>query len=64
MKEQNEILGKEVVDTETGMVGKVTAIAYYATGYKTVLLSGLDSTGRPIEHWAELSRIGNLEVAK
>jgi hypothetical protein len=43
------------------MMGKVTAFACYATGYKTVLLSGLDTTGRPIEHWAELGRIGMLQ---
>jgi len=56
------LVGKTVVDTETNMVGKVTAFACYATGYKTVLLSGLDTTGRPIEQWVELQRIGSLQT--
>lgn len=60
----NDLLGKTVEDTETGMVVKVTAFACYATGYKTILLSGLDTTGRPIEHWAELGRIGKLQENK
>jgi hypothetical protein len=63
-EEYNELkglVGKTVADTETGMVGKVTAFACYATRYKTVLLSGLDTTGRPIEHWVELQRIDSLQ---
>lgn len=57
--ELNELLGKTVEDTETGMSGKVTAFACYATGHESVLLSALDTTGRPIEHWIDIERINS-----
>ncbi len=41
----------EVVDTVSGFTGKVTGYAEYLNGFKSYQITGIDSTGRPIEDW-------------
>lgn len=50
-------LGKEVKDTLTGYIGKVTAVALYITSETRLLVEGIDTTGRPIEWWIDEKRV-------
>lgn len=47
-----------VRDNVTGYSGKVTAIChYYHKRPDSVLVEGIDTTGRPIEWWTDVERI-------
>ncbi len=49
-------IGNKVKDEVTGFVGKVTAVAVYATGETRLLVENIDTTGRPIEWWFDAKR--------
>jgi len=50
-------LGATYKDTNTGAVGKCTAMTEYVTGYRAVQLSGVDSTGRPMDWWVDVQAL-------
>ena len=56
-----EWLNKEVLYTVTGFRGIVTAHAVYNTGRESVLIEATDSTGRPIEHWADTTLVEKIK---
>ena len=50
--------GDVVTDTVTGFCGKVTGCChYYGKRPDSYLVEGIDSTGRPIENWIDLTRL-------
>ena len=50
--------GQTVVDKLTRFRGKVTGFAYYyGKRNSSYLVEAIDSTGRPIEYWAEEERL-------
>ena len=51
------LLGKKVKSSITNLIGTVTCVAYYLTSNTKVLVECIDTTGRPIEWWADLERI-------
>lgn len=50
-------LGTTMTDIVTGLSGRVTAKIEYEHGMAQALLSALDTTGRPIEHWVVIDRL-------
>lgn len=57
----DEFLGKKAQDKETGYTGIVTAYCVYAYAPTAFLLEAVDSTGRPIEWWVNISRMKILD---
>lgn len=55
--EPNKLIGKHAKDTVTGFSGEITGYWISKTGSDRVLLEGIDTTGRPIDFWADLERI-------
>lgn len=55
-------LGYEARDKITGYTGKIVAYAVYITGEQSVLVAGLDTTGRPIEEWINTERIDLIDL--
>ena len=55
--EPKELIGKCAEDTISGFSGEITGYWISKTGSDRVLLEGLDTTGRPVEFWADLERI-------
>lgn len=53
---EKELLGTIRRDTVTGFTGTVTAVYLPFTGSTRLILEGLDSTGRPVEHWYDVQR--------
>lgn len=49
-------LGTQRTDTESKFRGTVTAVAFYTHGSARIELTGIDSTGRPIEYWVNFER--------
>ena len=56
------ILGKIYRDTMTNVSGKATAGAQYLTGCDQIKLSNTDTTGRPYDHWVDVTCIEGVEV--
>lgn len=44
-------------DEATGFTGICTAYAVFLTGCDRVILEGMDTTGRPVEMWVDVSRV-------
>ena len=55
--EPNKLIGKHAKDAVTGVFGEITGYWISKTGSDRVLLEGIDTTGRPIDFWADLERI-------
>ena len=55
-------LGKKYKDAVLGVEGIATASACYLTGCDQIQLSANDSTGRPFEHWVDVTRIEAVKV--
>lgn len=50
--------GMKARDKLTGYEGAITAIIYYFDQKpRLFLIEGLDSTGRPVQHWVQENRI-------
>lgn len=50
-----EYLRKKVKYKINGFVGTCTAYAVYDDGRTLLFLEGIDTTGRPIEHWIDIN---------
>ena len=49
--------GMKVIDKRTGYSGCIAGRAEYDTGHILYLVSGISTTGEPIEEWIESERI-------
>ncbi len=55
--EAHDYIGKIGRDTVTGFHGTITGYWISKTGSDRLLLENVDTTGRPVEFWADLERI-------
>ena len=55
--EPKKLIGRHSKDPVTGFSGEITGYWISKTGSDRVLLEGIDTTGRPIDFWADLERI-------
>lgn len=55
--EAHEFIGKTGRDTVTGFQGLITGYWISQTGCDRLLLEGIDTTGRPVDFWADRERI-------
>ena len=61
MTEHTFDLGDAARDTVTGFEGTVTARAVYLTGVPRIGVSGIDTTGRPVEVWEDEARFAPID---
>lgn len=54
-------LGEKYTDTTTGLTGTLTAKCEYLNGTGRAEITSIDKTGRPIEHWAYVTELKEVQ---